>query len=484
MNNTAGTLAGRCLAAAHAMFALIYAQTARADAVDVNGYVINSVSGYSTTTNAPVLTVYAADTNGHVVASTVVTGSYWSLGALERGAAYTIVLSDTADVSIGGEVPAASLPPGWVNDADFVLDHTDLTSGGTIAVVLPTTGAANFRFGVHFAVAISPSERNVLEAVYQSAHGDTWPQKAGWNSPVGTECNWPGVVCDYDPVTPHVIWLGIGNQGISGTLPPIDDLKFLQILNVEQNYLTGPMPSLAGLVHLQEVWAWDNHFSGNLPSLSGLAELRVFVAFGNEFTGELPSLEGLSSLEEFQVHANGLTGTIPPLNGLVNLASFNVQGNYLTGSIPSLDGLTKLYYFNVGLNELTGTLPSLAGLSALQSFRASYNRLQGTIPSLDGLGKLELFAASHNDLTGTIPSLTGAALRQVFLQNNRLSGDVPTAPSNMYPNSSTLCPNLLNTIPSTKDAAWNNATGHFPWWANPYANNACDDLFTDGLEGE
>ena len=48
---------------------------------------------------------------------------------------------------------------------------------------------------------------------------------------------------------------------------------------------------------------------------------------------------------------------------------------------------------------------------------------------------------------------------------------------------STLCPNALDATPGPNDAGWDTQTGYPPWWATPYANNLCDDVFTDAFEG-
>jgi len=63
--------------------------------------------------------------------------------------------------------------------------------------------------------------------------------------------------------------------------------------------------------------------------------------------------------------------------------------------------------------------------------------------------------------------------------NNALTGPVPIPPAGLFAGFSTLCPNPLDTTASANDAGWNTATGYAPWWATPYANNACDDIFTD-----
>ena len=64
---------------------------------------------------------------------------------------------------------------------------------------------------------------------------------------------------------------------------------------------------------------------------------------------------------------------------------------------------------------------------------------------------------------------------------NRLTGPVPPVPSGLLPGYARLCPNTLDTTPSGNDAGWNLATGYSPWWAVPYANNNCDDLFSNGF---
>jgi len=144
-----------------------------------------------------------------------------------------------------------------------------------------------------------------------------------------------------------------------------------------------------------------------------------------------------------------------------------------------------LYWFNAAANGLTGSLPSLQGLANLEYFRAGYNRLEGGIPALTGLTKLKFFAASYNHLSGPLPSLNGLnMLQQLLVAHNFLTGPVPAAPASLFPFSSLLCPNPLDTVPGANDAAWNQATGYLPWWENPFSSNRCDDVFEDTLESQ
>jgi hypothetical protein len=114
----------------------------------------------------------------------------------------------------------------------------------------------------------------------------------------------------------------------------------------------------------------------------------------------------------------------------------------------------------VGLNQLTGSLPDLTGLTNLVVFSVGHNRLEGSVPELIGLTNLQLFD----------------------IANNRLEGYLPYPPPNLQ--LALVCPNPL-TFPSVVvgvDPKWDAATGYSPWWAAPFASNACDDLFTNDFE--
>ena len=298
---------------------------------------------------------------------------------------------------------------------------------------------------------IPTTERNALIAIYNSAGGDQWNDNTNWCSgpcpasgtptfnAVGTECNWYGVGCD--GANAHVTAIALASNGLAGTLPGVGALASLQYFNVSSNALSGSLPSLSGLTNLREFYADDNLLSGSIGNLSGLA----------------------------------------------NLGDFSVRFNALTGAPPNVGGLANLYSVAVTGNALSGTFSAIAGLANLEAFEAGDNRITGFVPSLSGLGELLVLAVDHNLLTGGLPSLSATAkLHHFDVDANNLSGAVPAAPASLHTPlaywPSVLCANALTTTASVNDAGWNSATGFSPWWATPYANNKCDDIFTDRFE--
>jgi Leucine-rich repeat (LRR) protein len=125
----------------------------------------------------------------------------------------------------------------------------------------------------------------------------------------------------------------------------------------------------------------------------------------------------------------------------------------------------------------------LTGLTSLQQFDVHANKLTGSIPTLTSLSSLGFFYVNNNALNGSIPTLsTLSNLQAITLGGNVLTGSVPAAPANLTAGQSSLCTNNLQTNSSPNDAAWNAATGLTHWYATPFANNKCDDVFNDQFE--
>jgi uncharacterized protein (TIGR03437 family) len=296
------------------------------------------------------------------------------------------------------------------------------------------------------------------------------------------------------------------NNQLTGTIPPVTGLPNLTTLFLSNNALSGGVPDLTGMTKLSLLYLDHTQVSGTIPSLSGLTSLTGVRLGGNQLTGPLPSLDGLTSLTELDLNTNQLTGTIPSLRDLTKLTLLDLSNNQLSGPIPSLATLTKMTTARLNsnqltgqipdlttlsslgtlllnTNQLTGQIPSFAGLFGLQQVDFSNNQLSGTIPSLtnntglnklalhdnqltgtippiSALTKLTIVQLQNNQLTGTIPALTGLNLLSITLGNNRLYGNIPTAPKTLTANGSSLCPNFLTV---SDDPKWDTATGVTPW---------------------
>ncbi len=293
------------------------------------------------------------------------------------------------------------------------------------------------------------SECQALIDLYESTNGDQWTDRKGWLDGATICGMWDGVVCEYlppaggDPLVtpepnewavvvslilsqnnltgtlpdsfinlPHLRYVAMHSNAITGNLPDLESLSELEALNLSGNHLNGEIPPLPPeIVALSLV---HNYLTGSIPEMASLSELTQVELFDNQLSGEIPSLP--PALHTLALDDNLLTGSIPPLPAALNY--FSASGNQLTGSIPALPPTLEYLYLND--NALSGEIPPLP--SNLQNFHVNGNQLTGTIPPLpSNLRALYLYG---NQLTGAIPPLP-SLLWGLRLEDNRLSGVVP-----------------------------------------------------------
>ena len=175
-----------------------------------------------------------------------------------------------------------------------------------------------------------------------------------------------------------------------GTLPPeIENLRKLQVLQVNNNNMTGPIVShiFQDLDQLQEVRLDHNTFSGPLPHSAGdLTKLRILMMNNNKFTGDIPEeWDGeMANLQVLHLHHNQLDGTIPLalVSSLPNAREMWLNDNLLHGEIPKTIGImSNLETLYVENNKLMHKIPlQMRELVKLKEFRVYGNTLTGTIP--------------------------------------------------------------------------------------------------------
>jgi Leucine-rich repeat (LRR) protein len=176
--------------------------------------------------------------------------------------------------------------------------------------------------------------------------------------------------------------------------------------------------------------------SGTIPSLDSLTQLEILDLGTNNHTGSIPSLDNLTQLQYLWVHNNSLEDSVPPsVASLRSLVSMQLQHNRLTGTLNAdvfnnLTQLQALYLYN---NALSGELPtSIATLANLVSVQLQHNKFRG---GLDGVfdptvqRSVAVVQLSSNQLQGTISSDIFAlpSLSTFALASNCMQGPLPTS---------------------------------------------------------
>ncbi|CAK9257106.1 unnamed protein product [Sphagnum jensenii] len=241
----------------------------------------------------------------------------------------------------------------------------------------------------------------------------------------------------------ELVHLDLSSNLFSGSLP--ESLGLLQNLNffsVAYNSLVGQIPkSFNNMMSIVYMYLNNNQLSGNLPELSELKRLQYLDVSNNRLSGSLPA-QFPPMLELLSLGKNQLSGDLPVgMKSLSFLQVLDLRSNSLTGSLEALIyELSSLQQLNLAHNQFTSlgrtTVSGTSSSSKLISLNVSFNSLQGAIPeSVTRLPKLTVLALQSNLLTGPIPHnlalkaanlLSGTEqLRQLYLENNYLTGDIP-----------------------------------------------------------
>jgi hypothetical protein len=310
------------------------------------------------------------------------------------------------------------------------------------AILLSFSGAAR---------ADLAAERQVLIDLYNSTGGANWDPvvRASWRNAadtdfkdVSTVCTqpWQGVQCDGGGTT--ILSLALSAKNLVGTVPA----------------------SIANLTSLEDLVLDTNTLSGSLSVFAAIPALKALYLDRNAYSGSIPSdLFSKAPLTTVILASNQLTGSIPDWSGMTNMGLLNLSGNSLSGTIPPIAALSRLRTLVLSNNRLTGSIPPLANLTLLDVFFADNNRLTGTIPPLTGMTALLAFVVNDNQLTGSLPELVVVVpnLKTLRVRNNQLTGPLPNAPTGLFPNDSTLCPNQLtyDAANTALNTPWNAAVG-------------------------
>ncbi|KAG8085010.1 hypothetical protein GUJ93_ZPchr0010g7619 [Zizania palustris] len=345
-----------------------------------------------------------------------------------------------------------------------------------------------------------------------------------WGRRVSPEWNISGELCsgkasdksnwdDYPDINPfikcdcsfinntvcHIIKLRVFKLNVVGQIPSeLQNLPYLDDVNLAHNYLTGSLPSFIGkFTSMKYLSLAFNPLSGPLPKeLGNLNNLLSLSVSFTKFAGELPEeLGNLTKLQQLYIDSCGFTGPFPStfsmlknlnilrasdndftgkipdyFGGLTNLKDLAFQGNSFEGPIPtSFSNLTKLTNLRIGdIVNGSSSLAFISNLTSLSNLILRNCRISGTLGPVDfsKFRALMLLDLSFNNITGQIPQsiLNQEKLVFLFLGNNSLTGRLP---------------DVISSSLKTIDFSYNQLTGSLPSWATQ--NNLQLNLVANNL---
>nr|XP_027066700.1 receptor protein kinase TMK1-like isoform X4 [Coffea arabica] len=241
------------------------------------------------------------------------------------------------------------------------------------------------------------------------------------------------------------LWLH-GNH-FSGKIPKdINNLTYLQNLNLNTNDLVGLVPDSLASMPLNNLDLNNNHFMGPIPkfkavnasySANPFCQTSAGVSCAPEVMALLEFLDGVNYPPRLVQLWSGNNPCEGPWLGLscnfnkkvdvLNLAKSNLSGN-LSPSIASLDSLTHIY---LGSNNLSGEIPSnWTELKALMLLDLSNNHLSPPWPNFS--------TTVHLNLKGNLPLSPSPSSSTPSPEGSQTS--IPSSPSTKGSNSSSSNP--------------------------------------------
>ncbi|MED6128116.1 hypothetical protein PIB30_094584 [Stylosanthes scabra] len=253
----------------------------------------------------------------------------------------------------------------------------------------------------------------------------------GWSNTTHM-CYWTGVTCKDH--TGRIEQLNLQYMSLRGTVPSglNDSLTQLKYLDLSNNYLSGPLPSLANLTFLQIVYLHNNFNSiphGCFHALTSLNSLSLInnnkLAPWNLFPTDLAAHS--SQLHYLYLSSTNLMGSLPNLSHFFpSLITVSLSNNNLT-SIPQgcFQGLPYLQFLRLenNINLAPWTFPDLIQSKNLQVLNLTATNVMGPLTEIfQSIPNLETVVLSNNNLSGILPDSRGSKIATLHLNDQKGEG--------------------------------------------------------------
>ncbi|MEM9886411.1 MAG: T9SS type A sorting domain-containing protein [Bacteroidota bacterium] len=288
-----------------------------------------------------------------------------------------------------------------------------------------------------------------LLAFYEALEGENWKVSWDLNTPLD---QWNGVRLSR---TGRVIGLAIANNNLRGELPSeLGNLTALQGIYLPKNQISGSIPtSIARNEKLERIQLAGNQITQIPEEIAALLELTFLDISKNQIDVLPDGIGQLLRLRQLNLSRNNISKIPTTIEQLTGLEALNLSRNPLSSTFPnvllSLNGLKKLDLSNCGLNgaipleinnltllemlslhsnQLSGGLSNVLAFPHLKRLYLQNNELTGFIPTtITNLQQLKFLNLSHNQLNGAIPAtiVDISNLRSIDFTSNQLSSDIP-----------------------------------------------------------
>ncbi|KAD6120162.1 hypothetical protein R6Q59_026199 [Mikania micrantha] len=215
---------------------------------------------------------------------------------------------------------------------------------------------------------------------------------------------------------------------IMGALPAtLSELKQLRFLGISRNFISGEIPATFGvLTGLRTLDLSYNQLTGTVPwAVGSLPALTNVVLCHNRLSGSIPAFVS-STLTRLDLKHNNLSGSIPPGFLPSSLQYLSLSWNRFTGPIDVLlSQLNRLNYLDLSLNRFTGPIPGSVFSFPITNLQLERNLFSGPVQPFTEVA-IQTVDLSHNMLYGEVSPLF-SAVQNLYLNNNRFTGSVPTS---------------------------------------------------------